>query len=170
MKIQQAHIVLATSVWGNSAFASTNSEIKSLKNEFNNIKDSYEKRISDLENKLDKNNSILNNANTTRNIYDNKFNPSIGVILNGKYSAFSKNASEISGFGIGEEGERGKEGFSIGESELNFSSNIDDKFFGSVTAAIVNEDGADIIELEEAFISTSPEFGLPTGLEIKAGR
>ena len=164
-----AQIVLATSLCGSPAFATANSEIKSLRNEFNNIKNSYERRISDLENKLDKNNSILNNT-TTRNIYDNKFNPSIGVILNGKYSSFSKKTSEIAGFGIGEEGERGKEGFSIDESELNFSSNIDDKFFGRLTAAIVNEDGSDIIELEEAFIRTSPEFGLPTGLEIKAGR
>ncbi|MFT4718311.1 MAG: hypothetical protein ACI9IL_000642 [Rickettsiales bacterium] len=165
-----AQIALATSLCGNPAFATANSEMQSLRNEFNNIKNSYEGRISDLENKLDKNNSTLDNSNATRNIYDNKFNPSIGVILNGKYSAFSKKTSEIAGFGIGEEGERGKEGFSIGESELNFSSNIDDKFFGSLTAAIVNEDGSDIIELEEAFIRTSPEFGLPTGLEIKAGR
>jgi hypothetical protein len=165
-----AQIVLAASLWSNSSLAATNPEIKSLRNEFNNIKNLYESRISDLENKLDKNNSTLNNTNSTRNIYGNKFNPSIGIILNGKYSAFSKNASEIAGFGIGEEGERGKEGFSIGESELNFSSNIDDKFFGSLTAAIVNEDGSDIIELEEAFIRTSPEFGLPTGFEIKAGR
>jgi len=164
------YIILATSLWGSSAFAANNPEIKSLKNELNNIKNSYERRISDLENKLNKNNSILNNTNTTRNIYGNKFNPSISVILNGKYSAFSKKTSNIAGFGIGHEGERGKEGFSIGESEINFSSNIDDKFFGSLTAAIVNEDGSDKIELEEAFIRTSPEFGLPTGLEIKAGR
>jgi hypothetical protein len=165
-----AQIVLAASVWSNSSLAATNPEIKSLQNEFNNIKNSYERRISDLENKLDKNNSTLNNANSTRNIYSNSFNPSIGIILNGKYSAFSQQTSEIAGFGIGEEGERGSEGFSIGESELNFSSNIDDKFFGSLTAAIVREDGSDQIELEEAFIRTSPEFGLPTGLEIKAGR
>ena len=165
-----AHIVLATSLWSSTSLAATDSDIKSLREEFNNIKNSYEDRISNLESKLDKKNPILNNANSTRNIYSNSFNPSIGIILNGKYSAFSKKTSNIAGFSIGEEGEREKEGFSIGESELNFSSNIDDKFFGSLTAAVVNEDGADKIELEEAFIRTSPEFGLPTGFEIKAGR
>jgi hypothetical protein len=164
-----AHIVLAASLWSNSAFAASGTEIKSLRKELNNIKNSYEKRISELESKSDKGISILNNS-STRNIYNNKFNPSFGVILNGKYSNFSKKTSELSGFGIGEEGERGSEGFGIGESELNFSSNIDDKFFGSLTAAIVREDGSDKIELEEAFVATTPGFGLPTGLGIKAGR
>ncbi|MFT6076991.1 MAG: hypothetical protein ACJA02_000447 [Myxococcota bacterium] len=164
-----APIVLAASLWSTSSLAQ-NSQIKSLRNEFNDIKTSYEKRISELESKSDKNNGKINDAKSARNVYGNKFNPSIGIILNGKYSNFSQNNSEIAGFAIGEEGERGKEGFSIGESELNFSSNIDDKFFGSLTAAIVNEDGSDIIELEEAFIRTSPNLGLPTGLEIKAGR
>jgi hypothetical protein len=165
-----AQIVLAASLWSNSALAAPNPEITSLREEFDDIKTSYEKRISGLESKLDKNNPTLSKSNSTRSIYNNKFNPSIGIILNGQYSNFSSKNSEIAGFAIGEEGERGKEGFSIGESELNFSSNIDDKFFGSLTAAIVNEDGSDIIELEEAFIKTSPEFGLPTGFEIKAGR
>jgi hypothetical protein len=165
-----AYITFAAFLWGSPAFAAEASEIESLKKDFKNIKDSYEKRISDLENKADKNSLASDNQNLTRNIYGNKFNPSIGIILNGKYSAFSRKTSEFSGFAVGEEGERGKEGFSIGESELNFSSNIDDKFFGSLTAAIVNEDGSDKIELEEAFVRTSPGFGLPTGLEIKAGR
>ncbi len=165
-----APIVLVASLWSGSAIATTRSDIKSLRNEFYNIKKSYEKRISNLENRLEKNSTALNSANSTRNIYGNKLNPSIGIILNGKYSNFSKNESEFAGFGVGEEGERGKEGFSIGESELNFSSNIDDKFFGSLTAAIVNEDGSDKVELEEAFIQTTPGFGLPTGLSVKAGR
>ena len=164
-----AHIVLVASLCSNYAFAASNPEIESLREEFNNIKNSYEQRISDLESKLDKSSSRLN-TNSTRNIYSNKFNPSIGVILNGTYANFSKETSEFSGFSIGEEGERGSEGLSIGESELNFSSNIDDKFFGSLTAAIVREDGSDQIELEEAFVKTTPGFGLPTGLGIKAGR
>lgn len=161
--------VLAVSLWNSSAFAVSNSTVKSLREEVNNIKNSYEKRISDLEKRLSKGDAMLN-SNSTRNVYGNKFNPSIGVILDGKYSNFSKGTSEFAGFAVGEEGERGKERFSMGESELNLSSNIDDKFFGSLTFAIVNEDGTDQIELEEAFVRTTPGFGLPTGLEIKAGR
>ena len=144
----------------NSAFAVSNSEINSLKKRLLKL----EKQIEKIENKL------LNNEFTRRDILSNEFNPSIGLVLNGKYNTFSKRTSEMPGFGIGHEGERGSENFSLGESELNFSSNIDDKFFGSLTASIVREDGEDKIELEEAFVSTRPEFGLPTGMAIKAGR
>ena len=71
---------------------------------------------------------------------------------------------------MGEEGERGKEGPAIGESEMNFSASVDDKFYGSLTSAIVREDGADKIELEEAYLQSLPGLGLPTGLSLKAGR
>jgi len=108
-------------------------------------------------------------ANLERRVYNNSFNPSIGIILNGTYQSFSSATSEIKGFGVGEEGERGSEGMSIGESELNFSANIDDKFKGSLTAAIVREDGEDKIELEEAYIETLGGV-MPAGLNIKAGR
>lgn len=156
-------------LWSQSSFAASPKDIKSLRGELDKISKSYEKRISELENQSKKDQTIsVRNAN--RNIYSNDFNPSIGIILNGKYSAFSENSSDFAGFAVGEEGERGSEGFSLGESELNFSSNIDDKFFGSLTAAIVREDGEDKIEMEEAFVQTSPGFGLPTGLEVKAGR
>lgn len=130
------------------------------------------KRISQLEAKIENSQSNQSQIGKkfNRKIYSNVFNPSIGIVLNGQYSSFSKDSSEFAGFAVGEEGERGDERFSIGESELNFSSNIDDKFFGSLTAAIVREDGEDIIELEEAFIETLPEFGLPTGLSVKTGR
>ena len=53
---------------------------------------------------------------------------------------------------------------------MNFSANVDDKFYGSVTAAIVREDGEDKVELEEAFVQTLPGAGLPGGTRIKFGR
>ena len=71
---------------------------------------------------------------------------------------------------MGEEGERGSEGLALGESELNFSANVDDKFYGSMTAAIVREDGEDKVELEEAYMETLPGAGLPDGARAKAGR
>jgi hypothetical protein len=153
--------------------AANNSNIDELRKEIRKSNRAYERRILDLEKKLtniDDSQQISSGQNANRRIFSNDFNPSVGVILNGKYSHFSKNSSEIAGFAIGEEGERGSERFSIDESELNFSSNIDDKFFGHLTAAIVREDGSDKIELEEAYVRTRPELGLPTGLTLKAGR
>ncbi|MEX2453294.1 MAG: hypothetical protein WD470_01240 [Rhodospirillaceae bacterium] len=146
--------------------------------EIREMKRSYEERIRALEAKLSTIEQQAAEARTksaapadgARGIRDNSFNPSIGVILNGKLSSFSKDSSPMPGFAIGEEGERGREGLGIDESELNFSANVDDRFYGSLTAAIVREDGEDKIELEEAFVQTSPGLGLPDGVRIKAGR
>ena len=155
-------------------------DVDMIREEIKVIKQLYESRITQLEEKLsdleEKNSKNISNTTSdqtiisTRKISGNEFNPSIGIILNGKYNNFSQSSSEIKGFGVGEEGERGREGLLIDESELNFSGNMDDKFYGSLTAAIVREDGADKVELEEAYLLTTPDANLPQGLSIKAGR
>ncbi|NBT30183.1 MAG: hypothetical protein EBT18_12035, partial [Gammaproteobacteria bacterium] len=157
---------------GNVDSAAIMKEIKALK-------DAYERRTAELEAKIkaleskksQKSAKGKTPAGSGRDIKDNSFNPSIGLILNGRISGFSrKSAGDIAGFAIGEEGERGSEGLSIDESELNFSTNIDDKFYGSLTAAIVREEGEDKIELEEAYVQTLPNAGLPDGARLKFGR
>jgi hypothetical protein len=161
-----------------TTLAASDADMSALRAEIQSMRKSYESRISELENKLADRESMKTApakppAATTvseRKIYDNAFNPSIGVILNGKYSAFSEADSVITGFGTGEEGERGKEGPALDESELNFSANVDDKFYGSLTAAFVQEEGEDKVELEEAYVQTLPGIGLPEGLGVKAGR
>lgn len=163
------------------ARAQDTAAINAVRNEIHQLRQAYEARIANLEAQLKKvaagkvtpgkeNPTSPNNAAKTRTVHDNSFNPSIGVIFNGKLSAFSENTSEFAGFGVGEEGERGRKGLAIDETELNFSANVDDKFFGSATAAIVREGGEDKIELEEAYIQTLPGAGLPSGLRAKLGR
>ena len=109
-------------------------------------------------------------ATRNRQVKKNLFNPSIGLVFNGQYTQHETAEGEIAGFAVGHEGERGGEGFAIDHTELNFSSTIDDKFFGSLTAAIVKHEGKTEVELEEAFIQTLPGLGLPTGATLKAGR
>ena len=157
--------------------AADKQDLQTILQEVKALKKTYENRIATLEHKLksleQKKASTAKSAapaSSSRSIKGNSFNPSIGLILNGRASSFSEKNSEISGFGVGEEGERGKEGLSIGESEINFSANVDDKFYASSTVAIVQEDGSDKIELEEAYIQTLPDTGLPDGLRLKAGR
>lgn len=160
------------------AMAADATDMKTLLQEIKALKKSYESRTAELEKKLKQlektqakqSGNPPSSSASRRDIKDNSFNPSIGVILNGRVSGFSKSTSEIAGFGVGEEGERGSEGLSLDESELNFSANVDDKFYGSVTAAIVREDGEDKVELEEAYIQTLPGVGLPDGARVKAGR
>ena len=45
-------------------------------------------------------------ATSTRRINDNRFNPEIGIILQGKYQSFSQREGDFAGFAVGEEAER----------------------------------------------------------------
>jgi len=142
------------------------------------IADELEDRVKELEAKIDqmenKGGGSTEGSYGSTKIYGNEFNPSIGVILNGKYNNFSMKSAEpaVKGFAIGHEGERGREGLQLGESELNFSSNIDDKFYGSMTFAIVKESDTsdDKVEFEEGYIMTTPNFNFPDGMSLKAGK
>ncbi|NOT89106.1 MAG: hypothetical protein HOP03_13100 [Lysobacter sp.] len=99
----------------------------------------------------------------------NAFNPAISLILNGSYSHHSldSDAYARAGFPLVGEGAPSPDGFSLGESELTLSSNIDDKLYGQITLAIGSEDGQDDVGIEEAYIETTT---LPDGLSLRAGR
>lgn len=100
------------------------------------------------------------------NVTSNQFNPAISLILDGTYAQFSSDPASytIPGFALGEGVGPGEEGFSLGESELNISANVDDLFYGSFTASFSPEN---TVEVEEAFIET---VGLGEGFTLKAGR
>lgn len=162
------------------AFAANDTDIEALRAEIQAIRNIYENKVSDLENRLaemeaqqavqqTRANSVANTpATSTRRVSDNSFNPSIGVIVNGRYQSFSEQDSELAGFAIGEEAERGEEGLTIDETELNFAASVDDKFRGSATIALHEHDGEGVeIEIEEAYVET---LSLPHGLNAKAGR
>ncbi|KFN42953.1 hypothetical protein [Arenimonas oryziterrae] len=99
----------------------------------------------------------------------NAFNPAISIILNGSYAHHSLNPDSYnrSGFPLAGEAGPGVQGLSLGESEIAFSSNIDEKFYGQLTLAIGSEDGQDEVGVEEAYIETT---SLPDGLTLRAGR
>ncbi|GGQ32530.1 hypothetical protein [Shewanella litoralis] len=82
-------------------------------------------------------------------------NPSISAVLDGYYQTGDRPLAE-----------RG-EGFGLGETELALSANIDEMFYGKVTAVVESHDGETELNLEEAFIQT---LALPSGLSVRAGR
>lgn len=96
----------------------------------------------------------------------NRFNPAVSAILTGTYGQFSHDPDSyaIPGFALGEETGPGERGFSLGESELNLSANIDNQFFGSLTVALTPDGEA---EIEEAYAQTT---ALPQGFTLKFGR
>jgi hypothetical protein len=97
------------------------------------------------------------------------FNPAISIILNGSYSHHSLDPAGYvrAGFPLVGEGVPSAQGLSLGESELSFAANIDEKFYGQVTLAAGSEDGEDHIGVEEAFIDTT---ALPAGWNVRLGR
>ncbi len=160
--------------------ADINKEVLDLKNEFKQIKEIYENKIQELEAKIEKleheKDGHEEHASKSKESHDSheghseesSFN--IEAVLNGKYTSFTR-SGEVApkGFGTAHEGERGREGLQIGESELIMNSDIGENFSGSLTAAIVREDGADKIELEEAYVE-SLEGGLLENTFFKFGR
>lgn len=97
----------------------------------------------------------------------NRFNPAVSMILTGGYAGLSKSPStwQMAGFlPSGDELGPGPRGFSLRESELFLSANIDHLFYGAITLAVSPEN---TIEAEEAFVQT---MALPAGLKVKAGR
>jgi len=174
------------------AVAASDSDLDALRAEIQAMRDAYENKIEQLESKVEtleakqnttarqvqqtqsavasssvNTNGVARPATAQRSIKDTSFNPSIGVVLNGKYNNFSEGSGDIAGFAIGEEGERGEQGLGIDETELNFSASIDDKFRGSATLAVLEEGGESVVEIEETYIATT---ALPYGVEAKVGR
>ncbi|MGB8325972.1 MAG: TonB-dependent receptor [Steroidobacteraceae bacterium] len=95
------------------------------------------------------------------------FNPAMSVILAGTYANLGQDPSNyrVAGF-IPSGGELGpgERGFSLGESELTLTANVDPYFFGNLTAAVT---GNNEISVEEAFFRTT---GLQKGITLKGGR
>lgn len=98
---------------------------------------------------------------------ENAFNPGISLILQGTAARSSQDpeAYRISGFAAsgGEVGPAPR-GFSLGESELVMSGNIDPYFRGYMVAALTPEDE---LEVEEAYVQT---LALGPGLTLRGGR
>lgn len=82
-------------------------------------------------------------------------NPAISAVLNGYYQTEER---PLAG---------SPDGFGLGETELAMSANIDDMFYGKITAVVETHDGESELELEEAFIQT---MAMPAGFSIRGGR
>jgi hypothetical protein len=97
---------------------------------------------------------------------NNAFNPGIAAVLNGFYVAASRDTQkqQILGFATGDESGLPPRGFSIGESEVSLSANIDPHLSGFLDFSMHDDNS---LSVEEAYIQTKD---LPWGLTVKAGR
>ena len=96
----------------------------------------------------------------------NAFNPAISVILNGSYAASEDDPARarVPGFVLGDEAGLPDRGFSLGESELAITANVDPYFLANLIVSLGNDDS---IAVEEAYIQST---SLPGGFTAKVGR
>ena len=152
------------------------SETELLRSALDELRSEYDARIADLERRL-----ALAEQNAAQASYaapqvaqqtvsdSASFNPAIGVIFSGSAWNYSQSPENyiVQGFPYGGEAGPISEGLALGETELIFSANVDDKFTAMLTAALAIEDGEAVLEVEEAWVEAT---ALPAGFGAKFGR
>lgn len=158
-----------------AAKANDTNELEALRAEIQQMKQSYESRIQNLESRLKDTATIADQADkkadeataqaSAKPSASNALNPDISLILSGTYANRSQDSNyHISGFQAGGEVGPGTKGFNLGESELGVYANVDPNFYGGLNLSLGSDNTASV---EEAFIQTTT---LPYGVTLKAGR
>lgn len=161
-------------------------EIQTLRAELEQLRAEYDARLAELEQRLAIAEQNARQANARAGqlapapaapapasraggVGDSTFNPAIGVIFEGTAWRYGENPEEyaVQGFPLGGEAGPVPEGFAIGETEIDISANVDDKFTAWLTAPIHIEDGEAHLEIEEAWLET---LALPAGVSARFGR
>ena len=172
------------------AQAASDKDLDEIRAQINELKASYEARIQALEQRLkaaeqkaQQAQAEARKANDTAQEVANAplptpapapaaasgvaaFNPAVSAVLQGTYFNLSQDPKKfaIAGFPLGGDAGPPRRGFSLGESELAFTANVDPIFSGTLIASITPED---TIGVEEAYGIVN---GAPFGIVPKFGR
>jgi len=175
------------------AQAQNSTELDQIRKEIDELKNAYEARIQALEKRLQAAEAAAAKAQTAADQaqsaqqaavaapapveaapatasggLSNAVNPALSLILAGRYADYSQDPSTRSITGFLSKADTsdalGPRGFSLGESELTVSANVDHLFFAQATFGVTPED---TIGVEEAYGLTT---ALGHGLTIKGGR
>ena len=154
-----------------SPAAANDAELKEIRRQIEELKATYESRIRALEDRLRDAESrpapaVPPAAPSSPASTASAFNPAISAVLAGRYASLSRDPAtfEIAGFPLSGEAGPGKRGFSLGESEVTLSANVDHRFAGVLTFAVTPENE---VEVEEAYGLLT---AAPAGLAPKFGR
>ncbi|MES2238285.1 MAG: hypothetical protein V4500_11125 [Pseudomonadota bacterium] len=175
-------VLAACGVLASLPAQAADNDLKALREEIAQMRQAYEQRINALEARLIKAESKADSAQTVAqqaavqqntvqqaaaSTQSNSFNPEVAMILQGSYNNLKQdpNAYQITGFvpTLGEVSP-GARGFSLGESELVLSANIDPNWRGTAILALAPEGG---VNVENA---TFESLGLGNGFSFKGGR
>ena len=122
-------------------------------------------QLQQLEKRLQQTESNVANASRPAAAGDNAFNPAIALILSGTYGSLGQNPDiPVTGFAMSKNNHGYSRSFSLKESELSITSNIDPQFRGEATLALSPDGG---ISVENAYIKAT---SLPAGFNLRMGR
>ena len=152
-------------------YAASDAEVAEIREQIRQIRESYETRLQALEQRLKEAESRAAGGPsaavppqapaavpTSSGIA--AFNPAISAVLQGSYANLSQDPEKfrIAGFAPGGEIGPGRRGFSLGESELAVSANVDHLFAGNLIVSLTPEN---TVSVEEAYgVYTAAPYGL----------
>jgi hypothetical protein len=163
--------LLLPMLWSNPVLAASDADLAEIREQIRQLKESYEARIQALEQKLKQAEAVAPAAAPSPPVAAAPpapssasgiaaFNPAISAVLQGSYANLSRDPSKfaISGFAPGGDIGPGRRGFSLGESELAISANVDHLFAGNLIVSLTPEN---TVSVEEAYgIYTAAPYGL----------
>ena len=171
-------VLAASGLLASLPASAADADLNALRDEIRQLRDSYEQRIAALEARLaqaenqagaaERSAREATVAASQKPASEAAFNPGIYAILSGTYTRLSQDPHRYSIGGFvppGDELGPPRRSFSVGESEIGLSANVDQLFRGQLTIALPPERGG--AEVEEAYIQT---LGLGHGATLKAGR
>jgi hypothetical protein len=175
-------------VTASGARAATDADLAEIREQIQQLKASYEARIQALEQRLKEAESKAANApppaaeatpppppavvppaagpSSASAGGLSAFNPAISAVLQGVYANLSQDPNQYAIHGFVPSGDiaPAKRGFSIAESELGLSANVDDKVYGNLIFSLSPQN---TVEVEEAYgVFTA----IPDGFAPKFGR
>lgn len=154
-----------------NASAADDADLHAIREQIQQLKQSSGQRIAQLEQRLQAAEASGRQADVrqgpaaaTGRSSESAFNPAISLILSGTYGSLEQDpAIPATGFAMGTNPGH-DQGFSLGESELGISANIDADYRGVATLALDPAGGASV---ENAYVQSSV---LGNGVNLKFGR
>src|SRR5882672_4635486 len=152
------------------AIGADDAEVQKIRSEIKDLKEGYETRIHQLEQRLEQTEQRPAAAAAPAQSAPasaNAFNPAISLILGGQYSNLQRDPAtyQIGGFIPGsDEIGPGSRSFNLGESELTVSASIDPYFSGFFVMSVNAEN---VVGVEESYVHNT---GSIPGVTLKFGR
>jgi hypothetical protein len=176
-RVPRAVVVALALLLPSPLYAASDAEVAEIREQLRQLRESYEARLQALEQRLKDAEALKGREAASAPVPAAApsasgspgsspasgiaaFNPAISAVLQGRYANLSQDPEKfaISGFAPGGEIGPGRRGFSLGESELAMSANVDHLFAGNLIVSLTPED---TVSVEEAYgVYTAAPYGL----------